>query len=554
MPRWLGSPSAVPTPAAGLYAMVVNGAAAQGTFGDDDDDEDDDGSGAGESGDGAGKDGKKGKGSKGGKGGDGGDGGSGGDGKYRGKAKSKGKKQGEVRDATKKIQSKMRGRKARKEAAEMADATKKIQAGVRGRKARKNRGGTGLSGSGRSGGDRDGSNSVAGTRGTLQFWALRKGLPPKLADALDGMTDDEQSHVHGLGEEERMLFMDLYVRKGFTAAVSEGPKLGAGRGRDRGGSSKEGAVDGTAQDASADGGGGTDALGAEAEEVPTGEGNLHLESMGRRSIRTGAHEQALREVSVRDGRAGKAGDGKGADSKARRRASGRDAGGRKGRGRQMSSEGSGDDDAVGGAHGADGADDLHVKGDGGRLLGSSGADGRYGGTMSTAAERATCAACGGRLVNCAGEICSVSGSLHMMPGLPAQFTSSQQRHQIVDDGLRTYDYDMVCDVCGALASLCCNVRCAVTGSRHLFRPITQRMPPARPPTPPTPPVPEPEPQGDSGFAGWIEAMRTARSPSPEPPEGDRQSLPPQSDAEFAPQRVRERGPVFARVSTGTALS
>ena len=53
---------------------------------------------------------------------------------------------------------------------------------------------------------------VAGTRGVIQYWALRKGIPPRLQEAFDELCEEDQETVASLSEEKRIKFL----RRGIT--------------------------------------------------------------------------------------------------------------------------------------------------------------------------------------------------------------------------------------------------------------------------------------------------------------------------------------------------
>jgi len=53
---------------------------------------------------------------------------------------------------------------------------------------------------------------VAGTRGVIQYWALRKGIPPRLQEAFDELCKEDQETVASLSKEKRIKFL----RRGVT--------------------------------------------------------------------------------------------------------------------------------------------------------------------------------------------------------------------------------------------------------------------------------------------------------------------------------------------------
>ena len=105
---------------------------------------------------------------------------------YRQKAaKNVGSSQ-QKRAAASKVQAKVRGKKARKEKEERQQAAQKIQNISRGRLAKRTVAAVKVEREVR---HREGG--TPGARGQLQFWALRDGLPVKLQDVLDTLTEDD---------------------------------------------------------------------------------------------------------------------------------------------------------------------------------------------------------------------------------------------------------------------------------------------------------------------------------------------------------------------------
>lgn len=206
------------------------------TYGEEEEEEADagggNGAGGGDSGGGGGGkgDGLGGGGKRAGKEKDGGDGDGDGDGNgelYRSKAAKSGSKSQAKRAAASKVQAKVRGKKARKEKAERLEAAEKIQKITKGKLKSKQASKKGLAaGDGGADGDKEGRvrSSEAAGRGRLQYWALRKGLPPKLQDEIDKLSEEEWAHLSTLSPAKAAEFVLQCVQRRATMAVA--PELG----------------------------------------------------------------------------------------------------------------------------------------------------------------------------------------------------------------------------------------------------------------------------------------------------------------------------------------
>ena len=136
---------------------------------------------------------------------------------YRARAKDGIKKKGEdtskKSQAAKVIQSKHRQRKAvkEKETRKQAVATIHKQAAKKVANNQKKRAKE-RAPERRSREDKGEGRSVAGVRGQMQYWALRKGIPPRLQEAFDELCEEDQETVASLSEEKRIKFL----RRGIT--------------------------------------------------------------------------------------------------------------------------------------------------------------------------------------------------------------------------------------------------------------------------------------------------------------------------------------------------
>jgi hypothetical protein len=67
--------------------------------------------------------------------------------------------------------------------------------------------------------DKGEGRSVAGVRGQKQYWALRKGIPPRLQEAFDELCKEDQETVASLSEEKRIKFLRRGINdKGLVAS------------------------------------------------------------------------------------------------------------------------------------------------------------------------------------------------------------------------------------------------------------------------------------------------------------------------------------------------
>ena len=154
---------------------------------------------------------------------------------YRSVAKSSVKKKGETAStankAATKLQSRVQGVKARAARKEREAAVAIIQKHARGRATRVKRA-TGRVAAARTRPQqpafaserrrRDESGlsqtATAGQRGRLQYWALRTGLPQRLVDAIDGLSEEDQDIVANLADEaKRIKFLERTSRSKLAA-------------------------------------------------------------------------------------------------------------------------------------------------------------------------------------------------------------------------------------------------------------------------------------------------------------------------------------------------
>lgn len=149
-------------------------------------------------------------------------------GQYRGAVKSKVKKSQETSASVRKIQSRVRQKKAKKESKRRQDAIVTIQKRAKGRRGTKPVGiGSGL--------DKDGvrGENTTGVQGQLQFWALRKGLPPKLQELWDQLSDDERTFIaHSIPPSTYSEYLwDLKAKQAAFDALQVGDEVEAERTR-----------------------------------------------------------------------------------------------------------------------------------------------------------------------------------------------------------------------------------------------------------------------------------------------------------------------------------
>ena len=148
---------------------------------------------------------------------------------YRDDAKKnvqkKAEKSASQNTAATKIQARHRAKKACKETEEKQQALKTIQKHARGRAARKQAKKTKTAGPNFAS-DREhrSREAVKGERGQLQYWALRKGLPPKLAEALEGLTEEDQAIIFAMDEGQRVKFLEKRAEKKEKLPPSPPPK------------------------------------------------------------------------------------------------------------------------------------------------------------------------------------------------------------------------------------------------------------------------------------------------------------------------------------------
>ena len=140
----------------------------------------------------------------------------GGDASYRKKAQSKVKARQEEAASTRKVQAAVRGSKAKKEAEARKKAVATIQKGAKRRIAKKQKATEREAAGG----------SSEGERGVMQFWALRKGLPPGMQDLFDGLPEHMQLELSRLSPDELMAALARMQQREGTVAT--GFALGGG--------------------------------------------------------------------------------------------------------------------------------------------------------------------------------------------------------------------------------------------------------------------------------------------------------------------------------------
>ena len=139
---------------------------------------------------------------------------------YRAKAKAASEKSGKKNTAATAIQKHLRRKKAKAVKVERQKAVATIQRSTRTRKRSKEdrmkvtKAEAPLLGDRRPRDEaRDGRGGTLGARGDMQYWALRKGLPPMLDDEFDDLCDEDKEAIAGLSEAKRRSFLQKRMDK-----------------------------------------------------------------------------------------------------------------------------------------------------------------------------------------------------------------------------------------------------------------------------------------------------------------------------------------------------